>query len=60
MAAQGRPGVGVVHARVCGPEAEGPLKRLTETLPDSTWHSSTPQRARGHGGGYVQRLYMNI
>ena len=29
----------------------GGLRKITETLPDSTWHSSTPQRARGHGGG---------
>eukprot|EP00959_Pyramimonas_sp_CCMP1952_P140367 2937202-Pyramimonas_sp.AAC.1 len=30
----------------------GAPSKTTETLPDSTWHSSTPQRARRHGGGY--------
>ena len=34
----------------------GAPEKIRGTLPDSTWHSSTPQRARGHGGGFF--LYI--
>ena len=43
---------GTMHAPLRDPEGGVPEKS-TETLPDSTWHSSTPQRARGHGGGNI-------
>ena len=36
-------------ARAWMPPEGGP-SRMTETLPDSTRHSTAPQRARGHGG----------
>ena len=36
----------------------GSLRRLqtTETLPGSTWHSSTPQRAKRQDGGFTETL----
>ena len=48
MAAQGPPVIGAVQSSV-GVGGAVPQK-TTETLPDSTWHSSTPQCA---GGGTV-------
>eukprot|EP00959_Pyramimonas_sp_CCMP1952_P185856 3885957-Pyramimonas_sp.AAC.1 len=48
------PGAWPMHATLRGLEGGGPFRRLRiEDLPGSTWHSSTPQRAMGHGGGYT-------
>ena len=32
----------------------GGLRKIKETLPDTTWHSATPHCARGHGGGLTE------
>ena len=42
----GRP-VSFIEVPECAPT-------IAATLPDSTWHSNTPQRARGHGGGLLR------
>ncbi|CAK0842005.1 unnamed protein product [Prorocentrum cordatum] len=44
--------VGVVHAAGRVPMGGGGPQTSTETLPNGSWHSSTPERARRHGGGW--------
>ena len=47
MAAQGPPKVGPIHAALRVPEGGWPLRRLQKPYQDTTWHSSTLQRAKG-------------
>ena len=62
MAGQGPLGVGVLHSTGCcqrkGEGEGGGPEKTTETLPGSTWHSSTPRQSPPPHSAAGRRMSM--